>query len=77
MTLTIIVRYSCGLCGLYRVECVLPARGEEDVPVWMDATVRLLCLDHSKRSPRCHATELRDIMVTISGLDRIGWPVLQ
>jgi hypothetical protein len=75
--MTITVRYSCYDCGLTKVSCVVPAREDEDVLVWMDQTLRRLAADHDQRSPSCHPTMLHDLMIPMSHADRIGGPPLQ
>lgn len=73
---TIRVKYSCHLCGLRNIEVDVPARRTEDVLEWMDGTVRLLGRDHARRSPRCHPTQLKDVMIPMPpGTDRIGDPI--
>lgn len=72
--LTIRVLYSCPLCGLFKVSCDVPARGEEDVVAWMHQTVAALSRDHHARSPRCQPRELKDVMIPMAGRDRIGGP---
>jgi hypothetical protein len=74
---TTTIKYSCTLCGLQKVSVVVPARGEEDVLVWMDATGLFLSDDHRKRSPACQTKELQDVMIPMSGTDRVGGPALQ
>lgn len=74
---TIRVRYSCPDCGLKKVVCEVPARGEEDVRIWMEATIASVGADHQRRSPRCHPTQLHDLMIPMTGADRIGGPNIQ
>lgn len=69
------VLYSCHECGLNKVPVLVPARESEGVIEWMNATVRVLARDHSQRSPRCETKALNDIMIPISGADRVGGPV--
>lgn len=73
--LTVRVQYSCPLCGLFKVHCDVPARGDEDVLVWMEQTIAALSHDHHARSPQCHPGELKDVMIPMTGTDRIGGPV--
>jgi hypothetical protein len=70
----ITVKYSCHLCGLRGIEVRVPAREVEDVRDWMDATIHLVCADHRRRSPQCHPKELYDLMIPMTGADRIGGP---
>lgn len=73
--MTITVKYSCHDCGLVKAECVVPARQDEDVVVWMEHTIRLAAQDHARRSPRCHPKQLHDLMIPMPpGTDRVGGP---
>jgi hypothetical protein len=74
---TIVVLYSCAECALTKVRCAVPAREEEDVRVWMDQTIRLVSADHHRRSPRCHPKTLSDLMIPMTGTDRVGGPTQQ
>lgn len=75
--MNITVKYSCADCGLERVSCDVPARGEEDVIVWMEATASLASKDHNRRSPLCRPTTLTELMIPMSGTDRVGGPAIQ
>lgn len=75
--MTVTIFYSCELCGLKRVPCDVPARGEEDILLWMDATIRLTGRDHARRSPNCHPTKLTDLMIPITGTSKVGGPAIQ
>jgi hypothetical protein len=70
--LTIKVLYSCHECGLNRVSVDVPARGEEHVVEWMESTGKHLSNDHANRSPECHPETLSDVMIPITGTDRVG-----
>jgi len=72
--MTITVKYSCKLCGLDKVDVVVPARGTEDVLTWMDTMGRFLGEDHHRRSPYCTPTKLQDVMIPMTGTDRVGGP---
>jgi hypothetical protein len=76
---TVRVLYSCWTCGLVNVPCHVPARGEEDVATWMDATTGLLAADHGKRSPGCIPADgqLHDVMVPLAGADKVGGAPVQ
>jgi hypothetical protein len=74
---TIRVRYSCPACGLVSVNVDVPARETEDVVTWMEATVRATGADHNRRSPDCHPARLHDLMIPMTGTDRIGGPTVQ
>lgn len=74
----ITLKYSCYQCGLTAVEVDVPARGEEDVVSWMDKVVAYeIKSDHNRRSPSCMATSVRDLMIPITGADKIGGPTVQ
>ena len=75
--MTIIVKYSCHGCGLTKVDVAVPARESEDVVTWMDQTVRLAGADHRRRSPHCHPKAVQDLMIPMTGRDRIGGPPVQ
>jgi len=69
---TITVLYSCPECGLSRVPCDVPARGDEDVLVWMKQTLAVVSRDHDRRSPHCRPRQLVDLHVPMTSVDRIG-----
>jgi hypothetical protein len=75
--LTIRCFYSCALCGLKKVPVDVPARGDEDVCDWMEVTIRLVGQDHAFRAPGCHPKTLTDLMIPMTGTDRVGGPTLQ
>jgi hypothetical protein len=75
--MTITCKYSCPACGLKRVACPVPARMTEPVTVWMEATVRRISADHRLRSPHCHAREMKELLIPMTGTDRIGGPTVQ
>lgn len=70
-------KYSCRTCNLHRVALDVPARQAEDVSDWMTATVALVGADHQRRSPGCPAKELTELMVPLTGTDRVGGPTVQ
>lgn len=72
--MTILCYYSCHLCGLTKIPVEVPVRGEEDVITWVTETARLMSRDHDARSPDCHPKELHDLMIPVSGADKIGGP---
>lgn len=73
----ITVTYSCGLCGLLNVPALVPAREEEDVVVWFEATlIPTLSADHRHRSPTCHPDSLQSITIPLTGTERVGGPVV-
>lgn len=76
--MTITVLYSCPECGLERVPVEVPARGEEGVITWMDnMVITHLGSDHARRSPDCHPERLRDIMIPLTGTEKVGGPSVQ
>ena len=72
--LTIVVQYSCDLCGLANVSVVVPARDEEPVTVWMEATIRIVSGDHRKKKPRCHPKTLSKLMIPDNNRAKVGGP---
>ncbi len=68
------VLYTCRLCGLDNVGVDVPARGDENVLVWMDSTARQLSEDHAKRSPNCYPKTLDEIKIPITGANKVGGP---
>ncbi len=75
--MTTTCKYTCKLCGIQRVAIELPARSTESVTVWMDATVRRIAADHRRRSPHCQAKELSELLIPMTGTDKVGGPVVQ
>lgn len=75
--MNITCKYSCAGCGLQRVAIDVPARVTEPVKVWMDATVNRIAADHRRRSPHCRSQELKELMIPMTGRDRIGGPTVQ
>lgn len=74
----ITLKYSCHTCGLRKVEVDVPARTDEDVVEWMKKTVgEHVQADHQRRSPGCSATHVQDLMIPMTGTDRVGGPVVQ
>ena len=73
--LTVEVLYSCDECGLKKIAVPVPARmgDEPNVVVWMETIcVPLLAQDHRRRSPECHPPTLKEIMIPVTGADRVG-----
>lgn len=73
---TIAVKYSCVGCGLVRAEAVVPAREEEGVVEWVEQTIRRVAADHARRSSWCVGI-LTDLMIPITGVEKIGGPPIQ
>lgn len=75
--MTIEAFYSCPDCGLQRVRCEVPTRVEEDVIAWMNAALVHIGADHGRRSPGCHPKEFTDVMIPMTGANKIGGPAVQ
>lgn len=58
-------KYSCDLCDLNRVIVTVPARLDESVTEWMDATIVRICADHTARSPNCHPKTLKELLIPV------------
>lgn len=72
------VLYSCFACGIYRREVKVADRGEhEEVVPWVRDTVAgALGADHVRRSPRCLATKLDEVLIPCPpGTEALGKPV--
>jgi len=82
--MSIRILYSCHLCGLHRVGTDVTERGQEqDVVDWVKNVMTPEvcrdhdrrspdCRDHDRRSPDCHPKTITEIMIPISGTDKIG-----
>jgi hypothetical protein len=71
-------KYSCPLCGLRRVTVYVSIRLNEDVVEWMNKQVTpALMRDHEFRSPGCRATEFSEVMIPVTGANKIGGPTIQ
>lgn len=66
------VLYSCPLCGLKDIAVRVPAREEEDVRQWMEATIVHVADDHHFRRPRCRPDSLHDLKIPMIGTDKVG-----
>lgn len=76
--MNIVVKYTCLMCGLIKVECSIEARQEEDIVTWTNSKLIVaIAHDHRKRSPYCHATEITEVMIPITGAEKIGGPINQ
>jgi hypothetical protein len=75
----LVIRYSCHVCGLEKVEASVRYRAsEEDLIAWMKEVVTpALCADHDARSPHCHPDGLSDVLIPIDGAEWIGGPAVQ
>lgn len=63
--MTVLLRYSCPLCGLVDVGCDVPARRDEPVITWLEASIRVLVADHKRRSPRCRPKALENLRLPL------------
>ena len=73
--LTIQCFYSCPECGLVKVAVEVQARGDEDVVEWLEGVaIVAMGADHRRRSPACRPGGLRDIMIPVTGAEKIGGP---
>lgn len=72
MKLTITCFYSCKVCDLKEIPVVVPAREEEDVVQWVQASAALMGSDHEKRSPTCPSRTI-DLKIPMpAGSDKVG-----
>ncbi len=77
MDIKIKIKYSCLECGLKNIELAVPARGDEDVVTWMkNAVGSNIKNDHTMRSPECPAESAQEVMIPITGTDKIGGPTI-
>lgn len=75
---TVGVRYSCDLCGIKDREVQVQARGGENVVEWMENTcIIALANDHARLSPNCRPQTLTNLMIPVSGADKIGGVIKQ
>jgi hypothetical protein len=75
---TVTVKFSCALCGLYRVECLVPERdADQGVVPWMENVTWLISREHDRLSPDCHPPSLSELLVPMTGRPTIGGPVVQ
>jgi hypothetical protein len=71
---TVRVLYSCVPCGLSKVACEVPERGPyEDVSDWVGRTLpAAIKADHSRRSPACQAATISEVLIPMTGVERVG-----
>lgn len=75
---TIKCLYSCEGCGIERAEVEVPIRTTQDVAEWMERVViYIVSGHHAAHSPECTAQTMRDVMIPITGADKIGGSSLQ
>ena len=71
------VLYSCHECGIEKAPVEVPERKTEDVQVWIEQIMaKHIAADHYKRSPLC-PSQHADIMIPISGAEKIGGASVQ
>lgn len=70
------VFYSCHDCKLVKVPVQVPERENEDIKTWMDALLHLLAQHHRRVSPYCFPKHLHDLMIPVTGADKIGRPAV-
>lgn len=73
---TIELLYTCGTCTVIDRPLTVPVRGEEDVKAWMDATIKLLVIDHQKQTPGCTATSFKMVKIPSDNRTKVGGPVV-
>ena len=71
------VQYSCNLCGINRATVAVQAREAEPIVDWMRTLTLRLQQDHGQRSPSCRADSLSEVLVPMTGRDKVGGPVIQ
>ncbi len=71
-------KYTCGSCEIKEQDVYIPTRQGEDVVQWFRLVMTpYLMRDHLRRSPECHPTEFKSVMVPIPpGTEKIGGPVI-
>ena len=72
----IICKYTCPECGVNRAEVSVPVRPPDmDVVHWVqNVAAHYLAADHAMRSPACTCNTMSEMMIPISGAERIGGP---
>jgi len=76
--MNITVYYSCNICKLEKIPCEVPARKEnEKLDEWMENTVIILGKDHKTRSPKCKSKQLNNLILPMTGANRVGGPTIQ
>jgi hypothetical protein len=64
----IIVKYSCKVCGLDRVEVSVPARNSpnSDVKAYVEQAIgQRVRRDHHRRSPSCLSDVMSEVMIPL------------
>jgi hypothetical protein len=75
---TITIKYSCVSCGIDNIAVEVACRQTEDVVVWVERVMALaISDDHFKRSPHCTSRSMSKVMIPVTGVDKIGGPIIQ
>lgn len=70
---TIRLLYSCPLGCVTKRAVVVPSRGAEDVVTWLEKiALPVIATDHAGTSPFCPADSVKDLMIPMSGSERVG-----
>lgn len=73
----ITIKYSCDACGLRDTELSVPGREGEDIMEWMEKTVgQHIRKDHYVKSPSCDAESVQNLMIPITGAQKVGGPAI-
>lgn len=74
----ITIYYSCPECDVTRRALRVPTRGDDEpLKVWMEVTSRHMQADHHRQSPNCQPTFFTDIMIPMTGADKVGGAPVQ
>jgi hypothetical protein len=74
---TIVVMYSCFGCGVFKEKLTVKARTDEDVNVWLGATIERVAADHRRQHPRCRGAVLSELWIPQTNSSKIGGPAEQ
>ena len=78
MEQTIDVKYSCAACGIHRIVVQVPARQAEGVIDWVEKTMaQAISDDHTQRSPHCPSRTMSEVMIPMTGAEKVGGPAVQ
>ena len=78
MDQTIDVKYSCAACGIHRISVKVQARQFENVIDWVEKTMaQAISDDHSQRSPHCISRTMSEVMIPMTGAEKVGGPAVQ
>lgn len=71
--MSITVLYTCRSCGIFMRQVLVLARTDEDVVYWTREVLgRAVGGDHAHYSPFCKAPTMSEVMIPMTGVDRIG-----